>query len=153
MKYLYGIVAFFVLMYASMPLWADKYEHHYYPAPDVTYVTEITEVYETYNVTETYNATDQQIADAVMNASTVSNYTPDECQGMAMAMATGNNTMYMGTPAPQLSLGIGECDNYLASSLQFGMAVNKKLMLTGSWGADEKTKKNAFGVGATVIFK
>lgn len=146
MKYLYGIICFFVLMYASMPLWADKYDHHYYPEPQVT------NVYETYEVTQVVNATDEQVAAAMeaINPTTYS-YSPDECQGVAIAQAGANNTMYMGTTKPQLSLGVGECDGELASSLMFGMRVNNQLMLNGSWATDESI--SAFGVGATVIFK
>ena len=122
--------------------------HHDVPAP-VTYVTE---VYETYNVTETVYATDEQIAQALEAASpTTYSYTPDDCQGVAIAQAGANNVMYMGTDKPQISLGLGECGGEFASSLMGGIRLNNKLMLTGSWARDEDV--DAYGVGLNMVFK
>ena len=121
--------------------------HHDHPAP-VTYVTE---VYETYEVTETVYATDEQIAQALDTVSPSVAYTPDDCQGVAIAQAGANNVMYMGTDKPQISLGLGECDGEFASSLMGGIRLNNKLMLTGSWARDEDV--DAYGVGLNMVFK
>ena len=87
----------------------------------------------------------------LVNTTNITNYTPDTCQGVAIAMAGSNNTMYMGTDKPQISLGVGECGGDLASSLMFGMKINKKMFINGSWATDNDI--NSFGVGATVVFK
>jgi len=130
MKYLV-LLAFAVFFSIAQQASADH--RYYYPPVQATSVTEVV------NVTELVNTTN------------IDNYTPDTCQGVAIAMAGSNNTLHFGTDHPQLSLGIGECNSDLASSLMFGMKVNKNMMLNGSWATDNEV--NAFGVGVGIIFK
>lgn len=117
--------------------------------------------YNTYEVTEVINATDAQIQTAVQAIqdaqtldatslnSTSLNY--DKCHGVAIAMAGANNQMSIGTDKPQLSVGIGECDGEFASSLMFGVRINPKILINGSWATDEDV--NAFGLGLNMVFK
>ena len=75
----------------------------------------------------------------------------DDCQGIPIAMAVGNNQMYYGTDNLQVSGGMGTCDDNWAGSIMGGMRVNNNMMINGNWAFDEKV--NAFGFGATFIFK
>lgn len=78
-------------------------------------------------------------------------YEIDKCYGAAIAQAGANNHMNIGTQKLQLSLGIGECDSELASSLMMGTRLNKNLLLSGSWATDKDI--NAFGIGFHMVFK
>ena len=81
------------------------------------------------------------------------NYTTgyNECQGVAIAMAAANNTMYAGTDKLQVSGGMGTCEGEWAGSLMGGMKVRNNMFINGNWAFDEKV--NAFGFGATWVFK
>ena len=131
MRYLLATtLANFLINFIAWTANADKYDNHYYP-PVTTYMTEVTEL---------------------VNTTNIENYTPDTCQGIAIAQAGANNMMYLGTHKPQLSLGVGECDGQMAGSIMFGVKPCKNCpMINGSWAMDENV--NAFGVGATIIFK
>lgn len=125
--------------YAEPP-WQHQHDQPFYLIQENYYVPPHEEPAEdAVNVTE------------VVNTTNIENYTPDYCQGVAIAQAGTNNQMYMGTRKPQLSVGLGECGGDLASSLMFGVGVSNNLMINGSWATDNEV--NAFGVGATVIFK
>ena len=117
--------------------------HHYVTETRVIELQPVV-TYET-NVTEQVNITE------LVNTTNIEHYSPDQCQGVAIAQAGANNQMYMGTKKGQLSLGVGECNGDMASSLMFGARVNANLFLNGSWATDNEV--NAFGVGATWIFK
>ena len=108
---------------------ADRYHHHH--SLDLTVTPTTTQ---TTNVTETIY------------------YEADKCIGVPLAMAVGNNQLYMGTDKPQASIGVGECGGSLAGSAMFGMKLRNNLMVNGSWGFDDNDV-NAFGLGATFVFK
>ena len=138
MRFAFALLLTFIFVILTMCATNSiaDWRHNYTP-PVTTYTNHVTEVTELTEITDVVN--------------TYNNYNVDECGNTAIAMAGANNQMYMGTDKPQLSLGVGECNGELASSLMFGMKLNKNLMLNGSWAADEDV--NGFGVGATVIFK
>ena len=139
MKYL----ALAILFLGTVPAQADKY-HRWYPEPTVITTQYVTEVTEVTNVTEQVNVTDE--------VNTYNNYTADECQGVAIAMAGANNQMYYSTSKPQVSLGVGECHGEVAGSLMFGVKLGKNLpLLNGSIAVDEDV--SAFGIGGTWVFK
>jgi hypothetical protein len=111
---------------------ADKYHPHPHTVPEVT-------VPVTLDVNEVTNVND------------IANYTYDDCQSVAIGQAAASAQMYFGTNKPQISLGMGECGGDWAGSLRGGMKLRNNLMFNGAWSFDEDV--NAFGLGATFIFK
>jgi len=113
--------------------------------------------HDTYNIYDTYNTYNEYVTteevSEVVNTTNIENYSPDRCQGVAEAQAAANNLMDTGSSAPQLSLGAGVCDESWATSLQFGMRVNNKMFLNGSWGRNYLHDKDSAGVGLHVKFK
>jgi hypothetical protein len=115
---------------ASFTARADRVDNHYYPqeVPVINnYTTNVTEITE-YSRLQDY-----------------------DCNGVAIAMAGANNTMNFGTLKPQVSIGIGECNGELASSLMGGVRLSNNLFINGSWATDESV--NSFGIGGTWVFK
>lgn len=100
--------------------------------------------------------TNNYITNEYVTTSTIDSdysYEADKCQGVPMAMAVGNNQMYMGTNKPQASIGFGECDGKLAGSAMFGVKPCPNCpLINGNWAFDDNDV-NAFGLGATFIFK
>ena len=144
MKYIYAITVISVLLFASMPLWAAPW--HDEPVIINNYITvEPTTTNSTTDVIDNANIID--------SVSTINNYTIDNCQGVAEAQAAANNQMYMGTDKPQLSMGAGTCSESWATSLMFGMRLNDRMMLNGSWGHNYYTDVDSGGIGLLVIFK
>jgi len=112
-----------IILFICTPVYADKVRQEY------TTINNITQEY-TDNVTHSSN----------------------ECQGVAIAQATGNNQMYLGTNKPQLSLGLGNCQGEVAGSLMFGAKPGRDWpMINGSIAADNDV--TAVGVGGTWIFQ
>ena len=96
------------------------------------YVTEVTEITEISQLHE-YNS-----------------YT-DECNGVAIASALGNNHMSLATNKLQVSFGVGNCRDEFAGSIMFGVKAGKNALINGSYARDEDI--DSFGVGFTWILK
>lgn len=145
MNTVYAVTMLLAFALITLPVWAEPPHgdtniiNNYYSEPTADVVSVDNFANDTVDVVD------------LTNTSITDGYTVNECQGVAIAMAGSNNTMYMGTDKPQLSLGIGECEGDLASSLMFGMRLNKSMMINGSWATDNDI--NAFGIGLGVIFK
>ena len=128
---------YIILLLISTVAFADNRHQHNYEPVNIPVILDFSTINDTNLTTQTVETT--QLT------------TFDDCQGVSMAMAAGNNQMYFGTNKPQASIGVGECGGDVAGSLMFGMKLRNNIMLNGSWGFDERV--NAFGVGGTFIFK
>ena len=133
------IVMFAVgLLFLSSAVFADRWHH---------------EEHDTYDTYNTYNeyVTTEQVTD-IVNTTNIENYSPDQCQGVALAMATGSHQLYGGTQRPQFSVGAGECSGEVAGSLMFGVKPWKKgPLINGSFALDEDV--SAFGIGASWVVR
>jgi len=110
----------------------------------------VTNVYNTYDTYVTNVTEEQRITDLV-NTTNIQNYTQDQCQGVAIASALGNNHMSLATNKAQLSFGLGECGDEVAGSLMLGVKAGKNALINGSYARDEDI--DSFGVGFTWILK
>ena len=128
-----------LMMFATVAL-ADNPHHN----------DTVTNVYNTYDTYVTNVTEEQRITDLV-NTTNISNYTQDECNGVAISSAIGNNHMSLATNKPQLSFGVGNCRDEFAGSIMFGVKAGKNALINGSYAKDENV--NAIGLGLTIILK
>ncbi len=144
MKYLYALL-FLILMAVTVTALADN--PHHGGGEDT--VTNVYNVYDTYNQYDEYvtHVTEEQRVTELLTTTNVQNYTPDECQGVAIAQAGTNNQMNMGVSAPQWSVGIGECEGEVAGSLMIGVKPSKDLLINGSIAIDEDVRAFGLGIG------